>query len=137
MLVSRRMVHTVDLFAEIRNGHDNWHWATLPYDPSAEIVYSRPELLKVLRVYALCVSRMTGGAHIRITSRGRFSGRWLAEWQWAAHMPLGEPWVHWPAWENLCFTAKMSVPRYAEHDEYRLVQTGPTDVTALRDRFTA
>lgn len=127
-----RTVPTVDVFIEVRSGHANWHWTAYPSGAIAEMVYNRPELLKVLRVYGVWASRLTNGAHIRVTARGRFSGRWLAEWQWVGGQPWGEPWVHVPAWTSLTLSAQLHIPRYVEHDEHRLIDTGGTDVSTLR-----
>lgn len=126
------MVPTVNVFIELRSARDNWHWMASPWGASAEIVYTRYELLQVLKTYGVWASRMTGGTHLRVTVQGRFSGRWLAEWQWVGSQPCGEPWVHVPAWENLTFTAQLHIPRYTEHDDHRLIDTGQTDVSTLR-----
>lgn len=128
------MVHTANVFIELRSGHDNWHWIPSPWGALPEYVYTRPELLKVLRTYGVWGSRMYGGAHIRITAQGRFSGRWCAAWEWYSHQPVTDPWVHWPAWENLCFAAQLHVPYYTEHDDVRMIETGGTDVSTLRMR---
>lgn len=126
------MVPTIDVFIEIRSGHDNWNWISSPWGALSEFIYTRPELLKVLRTYGVWGSRMFGGTHIRITAQGRFSGRWAAAWEWYNHQPVTEPWVHWPAWENLVFAAQLQVPYYTEHDDVRMIETGGTDVSTLR-----
>lgn len=125
------MVPTVNVFIEIRSGHDNWQWVT-PWPANAEMVYTRYELLRVVRTYGVWGSRLANGSHIRVTAQERFSYRWCAEWQWFDHQPIGEPWVHWPAWENLCFAAQLHIPRYVEHDDHRLIESGATDVRTLR-----
>lgn len=126
------MVPTVDIHIEVRSAQANWHWSAYSRRPAEEFIYNRPELLKVLRVYGVWASRMTSGAHVRVTARGRFSGRWLAEWQWIGGQPWGEPWVHVPAWNTLSLGAQLAIPRYEEHDDHRLIDTGATDVSTLR-----
>ncbi|MEW2302608.1 hypothetical protein AB0958_21990 [Streptomyces sp. NPDC006655] len=127
------MVPTLDVFIEIATNTPNgWAWVVHPAGPANEYVYTRPELLRVLKAYGRWGSNLTGGAHIRLTTRGRFSGRVCGQWEWAGHMPVGEPWVYWPAWENLCFQAQLHVPYYTEHDDRKLVDTGATDVRTLR-----
>jgi hypothetical protein len=114
------------------NGQQGWSWVPHPAGPAAEFAYTREELIKLLRAYGNWASIMTRGAHVRVTIRGRFSGRWLAQTEWAGGRPLGEPWVHIPAWDSLPFRAQLHIPRYTVHDEHRLVETGGTDVSTLR-----
>lgn len=125
---------TVDLYIETRRVHaQGWNWVQYWPEPCSEIVYTRSELLKVIRTYGIWASRMIRGGQLRITVQGRFSGRWLAESHWSDHSPQGEPWVHWPAWENLVFAAQLAIPRYwDDHDDRRLFETGGTDVSTLR-----
>lgn len=127
------MTPTVDLYIETRGGYgNNWNWVPFSTGPCPEPIYTRGELLKIITTYGVWVSRMTKGAALRITVQGRFSGRWCAEAQWVNYAPYGDPWVHWPAWDNLCFAAQLVVPRYFEHDDHRLIDTGGTDVSTLR-----
>jgi hypothetical protein len=129
------VVATLDVLIELRASHGTTQWAH--WGDATEYVYTRPELLKVLRTYGTWGSNMTGGSHIRLTTRGRFSGRVCGQWEWFRGAPVGEPWVYWPAWENLVFAAQLHVPYYTEHDDRRLVETGGTDVSTLRMRPVA
>jgi hypothetical protein len=126
-----RAVPTVDVLIEVRSGQRDWYWTT-PSEPAAEMAYNRGEVLRLLRTYGNWGSIMTNGNHIRVTIRGRFSGRWIAQHEWYAGAPVGEPWVHIPSWHSLSFAAQLHIPPYTEHDEHRLIDTGATDVSTLR-----
>jgi hypothetical protein len=124
-------------FVDYRSGWQAWHWEPYQCGPVCEVVLDRSELIKALRTYGLCASRLTGGAHVRVTARGRFGhDRWLGEQEWAGGAPLGEPSVHFPAWESIPFAAQLVVPRYWEHDDHKLIDTGELDVATLRFRLS-
>lgn len=120
---------TLDIFIEIRQG---WQWIPLDTGRISEPVFTRAELMSVLNVYARWSSVITQGAHLRVTARGHWRGRWIAEYEWAGGRPAAEPLVYIPSWESLSLRAKIAIPRYTDHDEHRLVDTGETDVRTLR-----
>lgn len=127
-----RSTPTVDVSLETQSGQADWYWAAFPSGVAAEFAYTRADLLRLTRTYGHWGSIMTGGAHVRVTIRGRFSGRYLAQHEWAYWRPVNEPWVHVPAWQSLTLSAQLHIPRYSDHDERRLIDTGQTDVSTLR-----
>lgn len=130
------MVPTIDLFIETRS-MNGFTWEAHPIGACPEIAYSRAELLRLLQVFGHWASVITNGAHLRLWARGRYTGLWVAEWEWARYEPAGEPWTCVPPWENLPFAGKLRIPRYSDHDRPRLITTVQTDVSELRRQYSA
>lgn len=133
--MSAHPVPTVNMSIEIAapDGRGGWHWEPHPAGPQPEIVYTREELIKALRVFGHWASVLARGAHVRITARGAFGlNRWVGEHEWYRWRPIAEPLVHLPAWESLPFAAQLHIPRYTDHDDHKLIDSGATDVRTLR-----
>jgi hypothetical protein len=125
-----RSTPTVDVHIETRSALQDWCWQ--PWSTAAEFAYGRADLLRLTRVYGHWGSIMTGGAHLRVTIQGRYSGRYVVQHEWDRYAPVGEPWIHIPSWHSLSLAAQFVIPYYEDHDERRLIDTGQTDVRTLR-----